>query len=381
MVHLIIFTILKLLFMKNRKTFGKDFSKIVFPNWDEVIYSFINQNLSSEPLNSSEYFKSFFDKIDKIKNIGFGNHIAESMMLAIDASAFAAPDVSKNEIYDLLKKSMNEINEFYSIFDLSTGNFIEVDSTVEKKLGIKPELFTIPNLFALNPDNQFYHKSDVCQVIRWAGIAYAVLGLPNFKIDNFSDYYKISFRVPTNLSSNESLRLKKFVTLEKKCFLFCDTPSKSLKFPRYHFDRWSIYDAENFTHVQPLFVSSPEQTDNLNSLAYLMNAQLLDISPKYLLMINQKRFTDRNKDISNNINENIDLHHGASDYFSENQIADSFSKTIRNKVHNMSIKWDFVDDIKPISSDQQALETCTRFGLTPLPSRIEELIYKCITFE
>jgi len=381
MVHFIIFTILKLHRMKNRKTLGKDFSKIVFPTWDEIVYSFLSQNLNNDPIASSEHFKTFFDKIDKIRNIGFGNHIAETMMLAVDAKALASPEVSKQEIYDLLKKSMNEINEFFSVFELTSGNFIEVDSTIENKLGIKPEYFSIPNLFALNPDIQLYHKADVCQVIRWAGIAYAVLGLPNFKIDNFSDYYKISFRVPTNLSSHESLRSKNFVTLEKKCFLFCDTPSQSLKFPKYHFDRWSIYDAENFTHVQPLFISTPDQTDKLNSLAYLMNAFLLDISPKYLLMLNQKRFTDRNKEVSNNINANIEHHFGISNYFSENQIADSFAKTIRNKVHSMSLKWDYIQEAPPINSDQQALETCTRFGLTPIPSKIENLIYSCISFE
>ncbi len=369
--------------MKNKKstTFGIEYSKILFPSWDDIIYSYIKQNLSDDSEKESNMFKSFFDRIDKIRAIGFGNHIAETMSLAIDASAFQNPEVQNAEILDLLKKSMNNINEFYSIFELNSGSFIELDSSIQNKLGLTSNDFTIPNLFALNPSNPLYHKSDVCHVIRWAGIAYAVLGLPSFKIEDFSDYYKISFRIPTSTSSNELISSKKYVTLEKKCFLFCDTPSQSLKFPKYHFDRWSIYDAENFTYVQPQFISSIEQTEKLNCLAYLMNAYLLDINPKYLLMINQKKFTDRNKEIANNINKNLEYKLGIISYFSENQIADSFAKTIRYKVQEMSEKWDFIDDKKHILSDQQAFETCNQYGLTPIPSKIEDLIYDCITLE
>jgi hypothetical protein len=369
--------------MKNRKSTknGQEFSKVLFPSWDEIVFEYIQRNCSDDTKTESNYFKSFFDKIDKIRSIGFGNHIAETMTLAIESTAFLNPEIPRGEIVDLIKKSMNEINEFYSVFELNSGNFIELDVSIEKKLGMKPEIFTIPNLFALNPSTPLFHKSDVCHVIRWAGIAYGVLGLPSFKVDDFSDYYKISFRIPTDLSSNLILRNKKFITLEKKCFLYCDTPSKSLKFPKYHFDRWSIYDAENFTYVQPQFISSVEQTDKLNTLAYLMNAFLLDINPKYLLMLNQKRFSDRNKEIANNINENLEQKYGIIDYFTENQVADSFAKTIRNKVQGMSEKWDFIDDKKTINSDQQALEICNQYGLTPIPRAIEELIYNCITLE
>lgn len=369
--------------MKNKQTTqtGKNLGKINFPNWDEIIYSYIKENISNDDQYLSDNFKSFFSAIEKIKNIGFGNHIAQTMTLAINSAAFENPEVQSEEIKDLVKKSLNDINEFYSVFELSSGNFAEIDSSLEKKLGISHEKFTIPNLFALNPEIPLYHKSDISHVIRWAGIAYGVLGIPIFKINDFNDYYKISFRIPTELSSIESIRNKKYITLEKKCFLMCDTPSKSLKFPKYHFDKWSIYDSEFFTYVQPLFVSSPEQGDKLNSLAYLMNAFLLDINPKYLLMINQKKFFDRNKEIANNINDKLEKLHHIPNHFTENQIADSFTKTIRTKVQNMSNKWDLLENINHINSDQQVLETCNKYGLTPIPSKIENLIYSCITLE
>lgn len=367
--------------MERKASKNKQFSKIIFPNWDEVIHSYLNElNAEFPQTNFSEYVKIFFDKIEEIRNIGFGNHIAQTMQMALTASALTKPEVDKSIISSKISNLQGEFNQFHSIFELNTGNFIYVDPNVENLLGIHPNVFSIPNLFGLNPNITLYHPNDVSHVIRWAGIAYGVLSFPNFKINSSKEYYKVNFRLATELSNNPKIKSKKFVELEKKCFLKANDEEDNLKFPRYHLDKWTVYGAENFTYVKPQFVSDPHSSEIMNSLAYLMNAYLLDIHPKYLLMLNGRKQFDRNKEIALSLNKSIEETCGMVDFYTENQIADTFAKTIRNKVYQTCKKWDSFGDYSEIISEQQSLDYCHRLGLLTIPNSIISHIYRNISY-
>lgn len=364
--------------IKNNKS--SQFSKLSFPNWDEIIHSYLSEmNVHFKNDDVSEYVKVFFDKIEEIRNIGFGNHIAQTMQIAITASALQKNQVSEESISNSTRAIQGEFNQFCSVFELNSGNFIYVEPKVEELLGIPKELFTIQNLFALNTTFKLFHPNDVSHVIRWAGIAYGVLSFPNFKITSTTEYYKVNFRISTENSKDPRIKSKKYLELEKKCFLKSDEKIEDLKFPRYHLDKWTVYDAENFSYVKPQFVSDPLSTDLMNSLAYLMNAYLLDIHPKYLLMLNGRKGFDRNKEIALALNNSIKENTGVTDYFTENQIADTFAKTIRNKVFQTCKKWDAIGEYSEITSEQQSLDYCQRLGLLPIPNAIISHIYRNIS--
>ena len=358
------------------------FSKVYFPNWDEIIHSYLS-DLSRNDANKefSDYVNVFFEKITEIKNIGFGNHIAQTMQIALTAEALQQNESSDEEINDFARNAFREFNQFNTIFELNSGDFISVDKEIERVLGLKPEVFRIPNLFGLNPEVPLYHPDDVAHVIRWAGIAYGVLSFPNFKIHSDTEYYKVNFRISTNLSSLPAIKEKKFLELEKKCFLKSDSSKENLRFPRYHLDKWYVYDADHFNYVKPKFVTSPEHSDAMNTLAYLMNAYILDLSPKYLLMLNSRRSFDRNKEIAFSINEAIKSNTGIENCFTENQIADTFAKTIRNKLYQICKKWDVFGSYEPIISEQQSLHYANKLGLLPVPNNVLSTIYKNISYE
>lgn len=365
---------------QNLKEANAKIKKLSFPDWHEIMYSLIKGYSNELEQDHIEYSKTFLEKAEKIKNIGFGNHIALTMQIAIDSNAFNQEE-SEFINPDDFKKNITEINEFYSVFELNKGEFIEVDTKIEDILGISPNNFTIAKLFAADLHNPLFHPEDVSHVIRWAGIAYAVLGFPGIKILPLRDYYKISFRLNTESSSLKQIQRKKFVTLEKKCFLQLDEINTNFKFPRYHFDKWNVFPSENFEFVKPYFVSTEQQSAILNKLSYLMNAYLLDISPKYLLMLDSRREFDRNKEIANEINTNIKEFGQIEFQFSENQIADYFSKTIRNKIGFMAEKWDKIMKYGSIQSEQQAITIAQKFGLIPIPHDIKEWIYMNLSYE
>jgi hypothetical protein len=367
--------------MNTKENKSRQFSKLNFPDWDEVIHSYLNEmKLASNDSNITEYVKVFFDKIEEIRNIGFGNHIAQTMQIALTASALSKPEADEKAVARKILNTLGEFNQFHSIFELNSGNFIYVDENIENIIGIPVSDFTISNLFALNPNVQLYHSDDVAHVIRWAGIAYGVLSFPNFKINSSKEYYKVNFRISTHNSSIPKIKEKKFIELEKKCFLKSSDDNDNLLFPRYHLDKWTVYDAENFSYVRPQFVSDPESSEYMNSLAYLMNAYLLDIHPKYLLMLNGRKQYDRNKEIALSLNKSIHEKIGIPDFYSENQIADTFAKTIRNKVFQACKKWDLFGDYTEIVSEQQSLDYCHRLGLLPIPNSIISHIYRNISY-
>ena len=111
-----------------------------------------------------------------------------------------------------------------------------------------------------------------------------------------------------------------------------------------------------------------------------MNAYLLDIHPKYLLMLNERKQFDRNKEIAFSLNKTIEQKCAVTDFYSENQIADTFAKTIRNKVYQTCKKWDSFGDYTEIMSEQQSVDYCNRLGLLPIPNSIISHIYRNISY-
>jgi hypothetical protein len=159
--------------MNTKENKRRQFTKLNFPDWDEVIHSYLNEmKPASNDSNITEYVKVFFDKIEEIRNIGFGNHIAQTMQIALTASALSKPEADEKAIARKILNVLGEFNQFHSIFELNSGNFIYVDENIENIIGIPASDFTISNLFALNTNVQLYNSDDVAHVIRWALIAY-----------------------------------------------------------------------------------------------------------------------------------------------------------------------------------------------------------------
>ena len=220
----------------------------------------------------------------------------------------------------------------------------------------------------------FRSPEDLPHVIRFAGIAYSVLGLPCFTFKVNQDNYKVKFRASFPQSAIPLLQ-KQIINLEKKSFLTIDESQPELSFPNLHFDFWTVTSDEVSDIVSARFTSDFAQTEQMNNIAYLLNATLLNFPIKYLTLLHERQFTDRNKDVSVMVNSQIRENTGLESSISEQQVGDYFSKTIRKKIGEVYTKWGYSKGSETPFSETQAIHQAQKLGLLPIPEKIKKLIY------
>ena len=228
----------------------------------------------------------------------------------------------------------------------------------------------------LEPDNPLHHPEDVNHAIRFALIAYMILGLPDFEWKAHRDYYRARFRIGTSKSTNPSIRNKEYVMVEKRAYLSHNYVLESDFVPTRHFDRWIVYDASEFDGIKPYFSSDTFQSEFRNAYWYLLHAYLIGISPKYLIILNERLQNDRNKTIAASLSKKLADYARVNFTYDEMQIGYYFSKTIRPKLSEAMIVWDKQRANYIVGSDQEAVDTAKKLGLLPIPERVRELIYR-----
>jgi hypothetical protein len=139
-----------------------------------------------------------------------------------------------------------------------------------------------------------------------------------------------------------------------------------------------MLDEAYFDCVQPMFVSNPIQTQNLNSLMYLINANLLGMSAKFITILHYKLLFDRNKEVANAINEQLQKITNSSYQFDEFQISDCLNKSIKPKLVECWSQWDRSARPDAILSDQESVNVARRLGLIPIPKKVLNLLFQHI---
>jgi hypothetical protein len=347
---------------------------ICFPTWKELVsnYPLLNQ----KAINWQEFVKNITGKLDLVQQLFDSKNpiIALSILSKIDADLIRGVEYS--EIIPLLEKLEIKENEFFSVYNTAEAKIQHVDKNIARILKITPQEFTIEFFLGLG-QNSLIDKNDFPHVIRWAGIAYTVLTLPIFKFRVNKEHYKIKFKL--NHSEFSGLTKGNY-SLEKKSYLSCSDSNPNLQFPLIHLDNWTLEilpsSAQNV--VKPVFVSDAEQTELMNNLAYLFNAALINFPVKYLIMLEERQYFDRNKEVGREMENSIKENANCTAEFSDIQIGDYFKKTIRKKIAETYTTWTG-EDKKECSSETEAIQLATQLGLLPIPSNIKKLIYSRVS--
>jgi len=343
-------------------------NNVSFATWKELLIEYFKQTQSDVEL--TDFLKSIESRITEVQNLFENNQPEAAMRIMNNSQGNYIPNTSYNEILSFLNHYRIGNNQFYTVYDSKQNRYLFVDEKVSEILGKSSQEFSI-DWFLDNSENGFINQEDYPHVIRWAGIAYSILSMPIFSFKVNQEYYKISFRPNEKITKATGIK-----QIEKKSYLTISNENKDLSFPSLHFDVWTCnYDQEDFT-VRPQFVSDHNQTIAINSLTYLLNAFLIGFPTKYLLMLDERIHSDRNKDVANNLNSRINSKGQAINPFSEQSIGDTFAKTIRKKVSETNRIWSFSK--MSATSEPESIGILKSLGLLPIPQNIKDMMFERI---
>ena len=355
--------------------------KLVFPTWKTLISMLAEDYAKKKNLDPGlvkKMLKSYAEKFDLIKQLIKSEPpiVTMSTVLTSEGEYQTGPDVY--EVLETLRRGKISKNEFFAVYDIAEKRYCYVDPDIRNCLGIEPDEFTIEALLGISPGFNLCHPDDSPHKIRWAGIGYLILSLPAFTFRSMEEYFRIAFRIDTSRSSRPDLVQAGEVVFEKCCYLTIKESSPDNVTPRYHIDRCTIYDKSNFNYVRPFFSSDFIQSEYLNALAYLINCELMDIPVKYILMLDEKARNDRNKAVANEINARLKEISNIDFEFQENQIADYFAKSIRDRIAQALNLWRKSKSPIQALTDSDAVEFAKVLGLISMPSYVREMIYRAI---
>jgi hypothetical protein len=106
---------------------------------------------------------------------------------------------------------------------------------------------------------------------------------------------------------------------------------------------------------------------------------LIGLQPKYVMFMNERIETDRNKAIALNVSEKMQEHSGLKPDLMEKTVADCFSKSIRIRIAEALDTWEPALEKHIINADSDAVKGAYKLGLLPIPPMVEKLMYSSIT--
>ena len=355
--------------------------RLQYPSWKSLFSALYLTEEGSmlDCVEGREMIYHILDKIETVRDRNDGFHPELAMQLLSDCKAEYRTGMPISEVKEGIDRLFLGSNEFHSIFDIPTASNSFVSERINSVLGISPEDFTTVRMYGMLPEGGFHHPEDLLHVLRWGNIAYIVLGIPGFVFRANDDHYLIRHRMNVKSSSIKELREKEFVLIEKRCYLAHDTYTGELLKPAIHLDRWTVLDSVKSHYVHPMFVTSPNQSNAMNAMMYLLNALMLNFPVRFLLLMNERMEHDRNKAVANRVCEKIEYYSGMAPEIDDQKVADCFAKTIRPKMEDLINVWEASPTKIQIRSDSEAVKAAMRLGLLPIPPFVERLIYKGIT--
>jgi len=342
---------------------------IQFPTWREVVQLSVLEQENTSSKSTIEKVNAFMSQSETISKDMANKTISIAMQMMIQASGQYLPNENIDDILPRLDETSILNNEFYTIYNISNSTYEIIDDSIQQKLSISKNDFSLPNLLSITKGNISIENIDLPHFIRWAGIAFLLFSIPTFKFTSYQDYYLIKFKVIANG--------KKYL-LEKKCYLSKKSIESRDTIPKYHFDKWTILPSSTQNVVKPVFVSDAEQTELMNNLAYIFNAALINFPVKYLIMLEERQYFDRNKEVGREMENSIKENANLTAEFSDIQIGDYFKKTIRKKIAETYTNWTG-EEKKECSSETEAIQLATQLGLLPIPAGIKKLIYSRVS--
>lgn len=289
---------------------------------------------------------------------------------------------SSDNLFELPLETLTHLplssNEFFTIYDLSLKEHIVVDGRIRNILGIEPTDFSFKALFGFDPENPLYHPYDYYHSLRFELIANFVAAIPNFEFKPLLDFYSLRFRVATIKSSIEVLRDLHFVTLEKRVSRIDEFDQHSPLGNRV-LCKWSLYLENEIESSPPYFAVDSDRTRFMYEFWYLLNAHLLGLSPKLILMLDALNLNERNNAVEIERNTNINEFRGFEEKLDSNLVSGFFVKKLRTKIAELINVWEGRVKHLVIQSDLEVVQCAKRLGLLPVPRRIKEIIHQNVT--
>jgi hypothetical protein len=355
--------------------------KLMYPTWKSLILSlpFTKEGKNVGLTQDKEAMAAVMKNITAIqkKRNGFFPELAKSFVSEAKGTYHTGKPIEE------VKVSMDNFNfgtnEFHTIYDIPSASYTYVSDRVYSILGIPPEEFNVQRLYSLMPEGGLHHPADVYHTLRWGNLAYIVLGIPGFVFRANDDHYLIRYRLSTAISKFPEIREMEYVMVEKRCYLCHDSSADHTLKPTMHLDRWTVLDSTKHHFVQPQFVTSPNQSMMMNAMLYLLNCMLIGLQPKYIMFMNERIETDRNKAIAIGVSEKMQQHSGLKPDLMEKTVADCFSKSIRTRIADALETWEPRPDKHIVNSDADAVKGAYKLGLLPIPPMVEKLMYSSIT--
>ena len=357
--------------------------QLIFPSWKVMILELL-EKMSSEQLVDVSAGKALIPVLERLETAGsiISNYQPLRIHeLLLSSRAQYIPTNAFGDVLDQMKDVPLGKNEFYTVFDILKSDFTIVDPNISEILGIPAGDFTMQSLLGTGHAPPLIHPHDVKHWIRWGVLGYAMLSLPFFSFSSMENCFLLRFRFSTRNSSIESLKKQLFITLEQRVYPYFEKDERGHVRPTYHFDRWTVFDLPVPDSGRPYCMTESSINPYVNGLFYLLNAYLIDLPLKYVLMLDERQHHDRNKAVANTLNEKIHKGTGLTISFDERQVSDYFVKTIRPRVALALNQWSGrrSNELAEAEGDLQAVRFARELGLIPVPSIVNELAYRLIT--
>ncbi|MFT3911599.1 MAG: hypothetical protein QM737_19395 [Ferruginibacter sp.] len=308
----------------------------------------------------------------------YNNETISKLVASNGSSNNELNETELKELVSRFKERWKSENQFFTIFDVSAVKEVYIDPRIKDVLGFDETDFKTASIEVLDKEFSIYEREELYNIMRFALIAYFLFTMPLFKLNPEKDYYVAKFRIRTHRSRNKQLKERKYAYAEKKCFFSYKYNAEGRMSSQYHFDLYTILAEPEHDYFYSNIISNPEQSIYMNMVSYLINLFLLDVSPKYLLLLDEKQHTDRYKEIADKVEKNIYKHAGLSLKTTEHQVADYFSKSIRKRIAQVFNQWDQRrnGNLIHIANDIEAVERAKQLGLLPIPANVKKLMYQ-----
>lgn len=355
--------------------------KIVYPTW-KALLNLISETKEAKNIGFPDASKAFEHIPDLIKNLreyhlGFAPNFVMDVVAQSEANYFRGIPIE--EVQESMERFQFGSNEFHTVYDMKTASYSYVSPRVEAVLGIKPENFTVEKLYASGANKSLIHSEDLSHVLRWGNLAYIVLSLKGFSFRANDDHYLIRHRISVEESTRKNMRDLGYILIEKRCYLCHEGGDTEKIVPSMHLDRWTVLENSASHTVRPLFITSPDQSILMNATLYLLNAMLLDVPIKYIMLLNERTESDRNKAIANSVSDKLNFYSGLVSELDDKSVADCFAKTIRPRMREIVNTWLPQCSRFSVDTDVDALKAAQKLGLVPIQPMVEQMLYSSIT--
>lgn len=353
--------------------------ELEFPKWKylirELVEQFAKENGKTEGIG--KIANDYLDRLDEAKkNIQQLGHLAALPLILNAYSGTYESGSDVNQIKQSFQAMAKGTNEFFTIFNTKSSRFLEVDPRISELLGISPEKFTIEALIGMDPDNPLFHAKDLNHVIRWGSIAYLMLCFPLLKWVAHRDHYIVRFRIGVAASKIEAIKKLVHITVERKSYLSEPPNTNEISHPVTHFDRWCVFLESDEEYINTNFVSSPDQTLFLQKVTYMMNAHLLGIPTKDVVMLDRVDKKATHKLACESFVSYINTSQNAKFTMDEKNFSNQIRKTICRHISDAMLDWD--KRKVEVINDKDCIHYARRLGILPVPESIKKLIFeKC----